>query len=332
MMNIILMCGGDGSEHDISLKSADFLEAKLGEIQNVRVVRVVLHRRKWVLADGTPCIAVGLKTLVTPTESIHMDYVIPCIHGFPGETGDIQSFLEILGVPYMGCGSEASRLCFNKVSTKLWLSAVGIPNTPYVFLSDNSQASQASALQAMRNWGSVFVKAASQGSSVGCYKVDDLAKLPDAINDAFKYSRQVLVEKNVHPRELEVAVYQYGDEVIATNPGEIKTDKSTFYSWEEKYDGSSKAETVVEAELSDEQKEQIRSLALKAFDQLKLRDLSRIDFFISADGEILLNEINTFPGMTPISMFPKMLEHHGDSMTEFLKQCIAREAPAKQHR
>lgn len=158
-----------------------------------------------------------------------------------------------------GLRIEASRLCFNKVSTKLWLSAVGIPNTPYVFLSDNSQASQASALQAMRNWGSVFVKAASQGSSVGCYKVDDLAKLPDAINEAFKYSRQVLVEKNVHPRELEVAVYQYGDQVIATNPGEIKTDKSTFYSWEEKYDGSSKAETVVEAELSDEQKEQIRS-------------------------------------------------------------------------
>ena len=142
----------------------------------------------------------------------------------------------------------------------------------------------------------------------------------------------MLVEKNVHPRELEVAVYQYGDQVIATNPGEIKTDKSTFYSWEEKYDGSSKAETVVEAELSDEQKEQIRSLALKAFDQLKLRDLSRIDFFISADGEILLNEINTFPGMTPISMFPKMLEHHGESMTEFLKMCIEREAPARQRR
>ena len=115
MMNIILMCGGDGSEHDISLKSADFIEEKLGEIQNVRVVRVVLHKKKWVLQDGTPCIPVGIKTLVTPSESIHMDYVIPCIHGYPGETGDIQSFLEILGVPYMGCGSEASRLCFNKI-------------------------------------------------------------------------------------------------------------------------------------------------------------------------------------------------------------------------
>ena len=175
----------------------------------------------------------------------------------------------------------------------------------------------------MRRWGSVFVKAASQGSSVGCYKVTELAKLSDAIHDAFGYSAQVLVEKAVKPRELEVAVYQYGDELVATRPGEICVPGDVFYSYDEKYSsGSGSTTRLGVTDLSAEQVETIRHLALKAFRQLKLKDLSRVDFFLTAEGEILLNEINTFPGMTPISMFPKMLQHHGHDFGQFLHQRI----------
>jgi D-alanine-D-alanine ligase len=324
MYHILLACGGDGSEHSISLTSAEYIESKLKEINDLEVYKVILHTDYWETENKEKCYLNNNKELVIDgKKTIKIDYVIPCIHGFPGETGDFQSYLELIHLPYLGCPSEGSKLCFNKISTKLWLSSLEIPNTPYVFLSDNSQADHAKAFQAMRKWGAVFVKAASQGSSVGCYKVTDLSKLSESINEAFKYSNQVLIEKCVKPRELEVAVYEYGGKLIATNPGEILTNANTFYSYEEKYNSTSTTTTAIEAgNLTDEQREQIKQYALKAFTQLKLKDLSRVDFFLSEDQEILLNEINTFPGMTPISMFPKMLEHNGHSMVSFLEQCI----------
>ncbi len=322
-LHVLLMCGGGGSEHSISLKSADFLEQQLRALPDIVMTRVELFPDRWQTATGERC-SLGLdKVLRTGSREQRIDYVVPCIHGFPGETGDIQSFLELAGLPYLGCGSEGSKLCFNKVSTKLWLTALGIPNTPYLFLSEDDSSAHAEAHQAMRRWGSVFVKAASQGSSVGCYKVTELAHLSDAIHQAFGYSAQVLVEKAVQPRELEVAVYQYGDELVATRPGEICVPGDVFYSYDEKYSSGSHSTTRLDvSDLSAEQVETIRTLALKAFTQLKLKDLSRVDFFLTADGEILLNEINTFPGMTPISMFPKMLQHHGHDFGQFLQQCI----------
>ncbi len=324
MYQILLLCGGDGSEHDISLTSSKFIEDQLAKITNITVNKAILHKNYWETPSGEKCFLNNRHEFIVNNQKVStVDYVIPCIHGFPGETGDIQSYLELIGIKYLGCPSEGSKLCFNKVSTKLWLSSLDIPNTPYVFLSENTQAAHAQAFQAMRKWGSVFVKAASQGSSVGCYKVTDLSKLPDAINDAFKYSQQVLIEKAEKPRELEVAVYEYKNQLIATKPGEILTNTETFYSFEEKYSSDSKTSTAVEAQnLSDEQISLIREYACKAFTHLKLKDLSRVDFFLTENNEILLNEINTFPGMTPISMFPKMLEHHGENMVDFLKDRI----------
>ena len=321
--HVLLMCGGGGSEHEISLLSANFLEEQLRALPGVEVTRVELKPDGWLRADGKACHLGMDKILQCGDDAWPVDYVVPCIHGFPGETGDLQSFLELAGLPYLGCGAEGSKLCFNKVSTKLWLTALGIPNTPFVFLSENDGAAHAEAHQAMRRWGAVFVKAASQGSSVGTYRVTDVAQLSDAINKAFGYSEQVLVEKAVKPRELEVAVYQYGDELVATRPGEICLPGDEFYSFDEKYSSTSHSTTRLDVtDLSAEQVQTIRTLALKAFRQLKLKDLSRVDFFLTEDGEILLNEINTFPGMTPISMFPKMLQHHGHDFVQFLHQRI----------
>lgn len=324
-LHVLLMCGGGGSEHAISLLSANFLEQQLRALPDVELVRVELFADHWQAADGQHC-QLGLdRVLHIGSEAWPVDYVVPCIHGFPGETGDIQSLLDLAGLPYLGCDAESSKLCFNKISTKLWLSALGIPNTPYVFLSTDDSAAHAEAHQAMRRWGAVFVKAASQGSSVGCYHVSDPALLSDAIHQAFGYSDQVLVEKAVKPRELEVAAYQYGDDVIATCPGEICTPGGAFYTYDEKYSSGSHSTTRLDVtDLTSEQVETIRALALKAFTHLKLKDLSRIDFFLTEEGEILLNEINTFPGMTPISMFPKMLEHHGHDFGAFLAQALRR--------
>lgn len=319
-LHVLLLCGGGGSEHEISLLSANYLESQLKSLKEVSVTRVELFPDRWVSANGQTC-HLGMDRHLHFTDSKQpVDFVVPCIHGFPGETGDIQSMLELIGLPYLGCGSEGSKLCFNKVSTKLWLSALDIPNTPFLFLSNNNEAAHAQAHTAFRNWGKVFVKAASQGSSVGCYKVTDAAALSDAVNAAFGYSDQVLVEKAVKPRELEVAVYRYSNELVATFPGEICAPGDTFYSYEEKYSAGSHSTTHLTAPgLSDAQANAIREYALKAFTQLGLKDLSRIDFFLTEENEILLNEINTFPGMTPISMFPKLLEHNGHVFADFLE-------------
>ncbi len=319
-LHVLLLCGGGGSEHEISLLSANFLESQLKSLADISVTRVELFPDHWQTNDGRFCHLGMDRQLHFDNIAQPVDFVVPCIHGFPGETGDIQSMLELIGLPYLGCGSEGSKLCFNKVSTKLWLSALDIPNTPFLFLSTNNEAAHAQAHTAFRNWGAVFVKAASQGSSVGCYKVTDAAALSEAVNAAFGYSDQVLVEKAVRPRELEVAVYRYNDQLVATRPGEIATPSDSFYSYEEKYSAGSHSTTYLEApNLSEEQVTTIREYALKAYSQLGLKDLSRIDFFLTEDNEILLNEINTFPGMTPISMFPKLLEHNGHVFAEFLE-------------
>lgn len=248
---------------------------------------------------------------------------MPCIHGFPGETGDIQSLFEIAGIPYLGCGPEASSNSFNKITSKLWYDALDIPNTPYLFLTRNDEHAHRQAEQAFEKWGKVFVKAARQGSSVGCYSVMEKQAIAKAVNDAFGYSDQVLVEKAVKPRELEVAAYEMNGELHITKPGEVIAPDGAFYSYDEKYSSSSHSLTEVEAKnLTQEQIDKIRHASETVFKQMNLRHLSRIDFFLTEDNEIYLNEVNTFPGMTPISMFPKMLQNNGHKFHEFLEDCI----------
>nr|WP_086940116.1 D-alanine--D-alanine ligase [Thaumasiovibrio occultus] len=322
--SVLLLCGGGSSEHAVSLVSAGYLNQQLSSIDGFSVTQVEITPQGWKMADGSLCELGHDKVLKSSSTELAVDVVVPCIHGFPGETGDLQSFLEMIDMPYIGCGSEASKNCFNKITTKLWFDAINIPNTPFVFLSDQSEESYQRAEEALASWGSVFVKAACQGSSIGCYKADTPAELTQALNDAFGYSEQVLIEKTLKPRELEIAAYEIDGEIIVTRPGEVCAPSGTFYTYDEKYSQGSHSTTMLDAELAEDQIEKMMSLAKHAFKHMKLRDLSRIDFFVTDDGEMLLNEINTFPGMTPISMFPKLLEHNGHQMQEFLRQAVVR--------
>ncbi|MGF1759999.1 D-alanine--D-alanine ligase [Photobacterium sagamiensis] len=322
-IHVLLLCGGGSAEHEVSLVSANYIEEQLKRIEDITYTRVEMKEDGWFDTNNTPCQLNLDRSLQVGDEKTSVNYVIPCVHGYPGETGDLQSFLDMAGLPYLGCGAEASTNCFNKITTKLWFDALNIPNTPYVFLSENNESAHQIADSAFDDWGKVFVKAACQGSSVGCYNVTSKDELAEAVNKAFTYSNQVLIEKAIRPRELEIAAYQYGDEIVITKPGEVSCPDDKFYSYEEKYSADSHSVTTVEAQnLTDEQVEQIRGFARKAFIQMKLKDLSRIDFFLSEDDEILLNEINTFPGMTPISMFPKMLEHNGHKFSAFIESAI----------
>ncbi|WP_045420401.1 D-alanine--D-alanine ligase [Vibrio jasicida] len=322
--NILLLCGGCSSEHEISLLSANFVEQQLNLIENVKVTRVEIKNEGWVTNQNELVyLDLNTKQLCSDTSSLAVDFIVPCIHGFPGETGDIQSMFEIAGIPYLGCGPEASSNSFNKITSKLWYDAIGIPNTPYLFLTRNDEYAHEKAQQAFDKWGKVFVKAARQGSSVGCYSVTERSKLRQAVNDAFGFSEQVLIEKSVKPRELEVAAYEMGGQLHITKPGEVIAPDGAFYSYDEKYSSASHSLTEVEAKnLTEEQVDAILEASQTVFKQMNLRHLSRIDFFLTEDNEIYLNEVNTFPGMTPISMFPKMLQNNGHQFHEFLADCI----------
>ncbi|MFW9763615.1 D-alanine--D-alanine ligase [Vibrio parahaemolyticus] len=322
--NILLLCGGGSSEHEISLLSANFVEQQLNLIQNVKVTRVEIKNEGWITDQGELVyLDLNTKQLCSNESNQTIDFIVPCIHGFPGETGDIQSLFEIAGIPYLGCGPEASSNSFNKITSKLWYDALDIPNTPYLFLTRNDEYAHKQAEQAFEKWGKVFVKAARQGSSVGCYSVTKKQAIAKAVNDAFGYSDQVLVEKAVKPRELEVAAYEMNGELHITKPGEVIAPDGAFYSYDEKYSSSSHSLTEVEAKnLTQEQIDKIHHASETVFKQMNLRHLSRIDFFLTEDNEIYLNEVNTFPGMTPISMFPKMLQNNGHKFHEFLEDCI----------
>ncbi|WP_070966385.1 D-alanine--D-alanine ligase [Vibrio sonorensis] len=325
-ITILLLCGGGSSEHEVSLVSADFVQSQLELNKQFDVVRVEMKQDGWFTSsEQLTNLDINSGSMMIDGQEKHIDFVVPCIHGYPGETGDIQSLLELAKIPYLGCDAEASSVSFNKITSKLWYDALDIPNTPYLFLTKNNHETHDKALKAFKEWGSVFVKAARQGSSVGCYKVSNQSQLDEAIDKAFGYSDQVLIEKAVKPRELEVAAYEYQGSIQITQPGEVIAPADNFYTYEEKYSSDSHSTTTVEvSDLTVEQKSLIAKISRTAFEHLNLRHMSRIDFFLTEDDEIYLNEINTFPGMTPISMFPKMVEHNGHKFSDYLADCVIR--------
>jgi D-alanine-D-alanine ligase len=328
--NILLLCGGGGSEHAVSLVSAGYLRQQLVALPSIRVIQIeLLADRTWrSLEQDIPGAVqlVGPEAQVTATDGTVQHFpiaaVIPCIHGYPGETGDLQGWFAIQGLPYLGCDAASSRICMNKVTTKLWLEALGIPTVPFVLLADR-MANTAPAHALLAQHGSVFVKPASQGSSVGCHPARTPAELDAAIADAFTYGDEILVEQMLTARELELATYQIDGKLHVSAPGEIIVPGG-FYSYEEKYATESKTTTAtIASNLTAKQITQLKDYARRAFTGLKLRHLSRVDFFLTADGRIYLNEINTFPGMTPISMFPKMMEAAGHRFGDFIASAVS---------
>ncbi|GAA5443341.1 D-alanine--D-alanine ligase [Microbulbifer sp. NBRC 101763] len=325
MINTLLICGGGGSEHEVSLRTADFIEAQLTQAEDIALKRVEMDASGCLTDKQGRVYHIFYDRKIRDEEgnAWNVDYVIPSIHGYPGETGDLQSQLDMFGIPYFGSAPEASKICFNKIKTKMWLSALGIDNTPYLFLHSMEAEELNKAHAALEEWEAIFVKASNQGSSVGCFKITRKEELVSAIEEAFTLSPYVLVEKALNARELEVAVYTFEQELIATRPGEVRAPSDTFYTYKEKYAAGSRAETFIEAEgLSEEQLEWIREVSMRTFKALKLKDLSRIDFFLTDNNELYLNEVNTFPGMTPNSMFPKMMENYGHDFTEYLTGLI----------
>lgn len=253
-----------------------------------------------------------------------LDVVLPLIHGVQGEDGTLQGFFETLEIPYAGAGVIDSAICIDKHFTKMALASAGLAVAPGITVTADAWDTDPAAIRsAIAPLGvPVFVKPANAGSSVGVSKVDDLAELEAALAKGFAEDSKVLVEAAVVGREIEVAVLKTTQGVRVSLPGEIVLEAGHYYGFEEKYLGGAGAEVVCPAELDDATIARVQQIGIEAFAAVGGQGLARVDVFLTATGEIIINELNTMPGFTPISMYPKCWVASGLSYSDLLSELI----------
>ncbi len=259
-----------------------------------------------------------------------IDVVLPILHGPHGEDGTIQGYFDTLEVPYAGGGVLDSALCMDKHFMKIALQAAGISVAPGLTLRRREWDADPEAVRrrAAELGLPVFVKPARAGSSVGVSKVTAPAELDAALAIAFAEDDKVLIEAGVTGREIEVAVLETADGVRASLPGEIVLTDRGFYDFEGKYLGGDGVDVVCPAELTDAEVAAVQEAGVRAFQAVDGRGLARVDMFLTPDGELVVNELNTMPGFTPISMFPKCWVasglSYGDLITELVEAGLRR--------
>ncbi|MFF7117286.1 D-alanine--D-alanine ligase family protein [Streptomyces albogriseolus] len=256
-----------------------------------------------------------------------VDVVFPVLHGPYGEDGTLQGMLELAGIPYVGSGVLSSAVGQDKEYMKRVFTSFGLKVGPYLVIRPREWARDEAAARkrivdfAGEHGWPLFVKPARAGSSIGITKVDDLSGLDDAVAEAQRHDPKILVEAALRGREIECGVLEFEDGPRASLPAEIPPpDAHAYYDFEAKYIDSTPG--VVPAPLTDEETAEVRRLAVEAFDAASCEGLVRADFFLTEDGEFVINEINTMPGFTPISMYPQMWQATGVSYQELVDLLI----------
>ncbi len=259
-----------------------------------------------------------------------IDIVLPILHGPHGEDGTIQGYFDTLEVPYAGGGVLDSALCMDKHFMKIALQAAGIAVAPWVTVRARQWAQDPAGVRAAAAELALplFVKPARAGSSVGVSKVESAEDLDAALAVAFAEDDKVLIETGVSGREIEVAILEGADGVRASLPGEIVLTSRGFYDFEGKYLGGDGVDVVCPAELSEDETAAIQAAGIAAFDAVDGRGLARVDMFLTPAGDLVVNELNTMPGFTPISMFPKCWVAsglgYGDLISELIEAGLRR--------
>ena len=313
-MRIAVLAGGRSSEHEVSLRSAAFVRQAVAEAGH-EVLPVTIER-------SGPWVHVGQALSLRPGGGLlDADAVFPVLHGPFGEDGTVQGLLELLDVPYVGAGVLASSLCMDKVVFKEVLAAAGVPQVASLAVREHRWRSEPDAV---RNELSVlgtpvFVKPARLGSSVGIGKVWSEAEMGPALDEAFAHDSLVIVEAFSDGMEVECSVMGL-DEPEASVPGEIVILKGDWYDYAAKYDDGG-MELVVPARLPDGAAEEVRRLAVDTFKRVGCAGLARVDFFVEPD-RVLVNELNTMPGFTETSAFPKLWDASGVAAAELCDRLI----------
>jgi D-alanine-D-alanine ligase len=362
-VRVALLFGGRSGEHAISAATAAGV-LKAIDRDKYDVIPVGITRDgRWVVASDDPAVwelradrlpevtaAAGSEVVLSssadgpqlqvlepgsvPAVLGQVDVVFPVLHGPFGEDGTVQGLLELADVRYVGSGVLASAVGMDKHYMKLVFAAHGLPVGPYVVVTPRDWAQRRedvlTRVKGLRL--PVFVKPARAGSSLGVTRVDDLADLERAVEDAQVHDPKVLVEEGLAGREIECAVLGgRGHEAPrASVVGEIVVDVAAgvFYDFEAKYIQDDTARLDIPADVPDAVSERVRELAVRAFEAVGAEGIARVDTFVDTDGQVVLNEINTMPGFTPISMYPKLWEASGlaypDLIDELIQLALAR--------
>ena len=338
---VVLLFGGQSAEHDVSLKSALNIFSALDKNKYDPVLVYIRSDGRWF--QCTPQILIEGKTEILRKETLRevvllpgnggrwifsdngmtcftADIVFPVLHGPYGEDGTIQGLLELAGVPYVGAGVLGSAVGMDKDIMKRLLMQAGLPVGKFlVFRQHEISQIHFKNIQEMLGLP-VFVKPANLGSSVGVSKVETEKELRRAVDTAFQYDMKILIEASLQGREVECAVLG-GRNPRVSGVGEVILIDHSFYSYEAKYIDADGAKLIISADLSQDIVEEVRRLALKTFQVLECFGLGRVDFFVTRNG-VFVNEINTLPGFTSISMYPKLWEAYGISYAELLDEII----------
>jgi D-alanine-D-alanine ligase len=343
-IRVAVIFGGQSDEHDVSLRSANTVISALDPDQ-YEIMKIGITRDGHWLTQGDPLealsaaspmfhLADGREPAPQPTGSSsamavptldenQIDLVFPVLHGPMGEDGTIQGLFELIGVPYVGSGVLGSAVAMDKGVTRRLLEASGIALAPWLLVTRNEWRSDAAGVQAAIEEAlgyPCFVKPANLGSSVGVSKVHDASELAKAMDEAAYFDRRIVVEQGVTGRELEISVLG-NESPVASVAGEI-VPGDEFYSYNDKYIDD-RSQSIIPAELEPEQLAEMQRIAIASFKALDLAGMARVDFFLeSATGRLLVNEVNTIPGFTSISMYPKLWEASGMPLDELVRELL----------
>ncbi len=349
MKKVLVLFGGVSSEHDISLISAKSVIENMPKDKYEPILMGITKDGDWYLYEGetdalpedkwledsskiTPAtVSVsrsdhGIIIFGDEAKKVRIDVVFPVLHGKNGEDGTIQGMLQLAGIPFVGCDMISSACCMDKVVTNTLADAAGIPQAKWLGVSESTyEQTKAELIKKANEYLGypIFVKPANAGSSVGVSKATDDESLDKAIRKAFKEDSKLVLEEGISGVEVECAVLG-NDEPIASVLGEVEACND-FYDFEAKYI-SDASNLYIPARLPQEKSDEVRKAAINAYKALGCSGLTRVDFFVRhSDGAVLLNEPNTIPGFTSISMYPKMLAQSGIEYGELIDRllCLA---------
>lgn len=342
-LNVAMLFGGNSSEHDVSKRSAhNIYDAMDKEKYNVTIFLIskagyiMNPEDSWRVFEGEdedPIVAKAMQDLDTtsPLASIinlgkidQIDLFYPVVHGNLGEDGTLQALFRLLQKPYIGAGTAASAMSFDKDLTKRILDQAGVRNTKYVLLTDqNSQDYSYDKLVAELGTNVLFVKAAKQGSSVGIARVTNEAEYQKGLKEAFQYDYKVLVEAGLkRPREVFISVLGNEKPHVSKIGGIVLPENDEWYDYNNKFVDASGMVFELPAELPEATVTEIEAMALRAYKALGLVGLTRMDFMLDEDGTPYLGEPNTLPGFTNISLYPQMWQVSGISYSELIDEII----------
>jgi D-alanine-D-alanine ligase len=331
-IRVLLLFGGESPEHEVSIASARNVYAALDDRTYDILLGYITKAGHWHLVEDIEMLegthknllpVLGGKHLVIEPggHSIVPDVILPILHGPNGEDGSVQGLAQLLHVPIVGCGIVGSAVCMDKEVAKRLLKVAGLPVADYTvhFAHEPVPAFSHITLQL---GNPVFVKPADQGSSVGVSKVYNEIQFAEALKNAHAHSKKVLIEQAMSGHEVECSVLGNA-KPEASGVGEVKpSGNEGFYSYDAKYSPTSETELIIPADLPEEIVSKVRELALAAYRALECKGLARVDFFVTDGGEATINELNTMPGFTNISMYPKLWRASGLGYAQLIGKLI----------